>query len=393
MTDRKLFCRTLSALTANMAVSDDLLTKALNLAMDCKYRETVFYDPKFGNDELSFNATASLADLLIRSGENFELLAAISAGTAGRIATNRAVNSAVSLKRVAKNEKKIQNEGRFSSLRTNCGERKNLDFEKDSIRGIALGLIFGADPRFVRFAPESVEKVDFSKKNWRQECVKAGIKTRESEIFQVYGKDSNGENRVFTLKSCPESVILELEKACKVNRETQDTECVLWVSGTVSENWQNSKIDASVEQIELTTFVKALTEDRNLFMAAFFTAAANWLTFEGIQSRNTIYAIDSLNEQQDKTPQPFDIPEVHIREIMEFFSSNEDVMKIIEMMLNSHDYSYESVKKSRPIPIRRFKESFKLLKRKVLEICNMDPEKRLGKSGRKRARRAAEKKK
>ena len=384
--------RTLSILTANMAVSDELLSKALNLTLASDRPDRSVYCGVF-REELCFDAAANLADLLIRSGENPELLAAISAGGVGKLAVNMAVKTATSLKRKLRGEKKIQKEGRFSSLRTKCGVAKNLNFEKDSIRGIALGILFDSVDIFTRFAPEKIEEFDFSGfgcKNWRD----AGIKTLESRIYTISGKNSSGESVKYALKNCPESLIPELEKACQINRETQDSECIFWISCITSQNWKNGKIGLPVEQADVRSVRNSiLMQERNLFLGAFFTAAANWLKFEAVAGRKTVYGIDSLNERQDKTPHPFDIPEVHIREIMEFFSSNEDVMKIIEIMLNSSDYTYENMKKSKTIPIRRFKKSFKLLKAKVLEICNMDPEKRLGKSGRKKARKAAEKKK
>lgn len=317
---------TLSVLTANLAVDRDTVNLAYNQTLKSERVDNEFCCPIFGNRALSFNAAVNLADILVRSGRCPELLAAISAGRVGTIAAIMAAKRVQYRKTKSGNEQKIHESRRFESLRTSCGVEKNMLNEIPAVKSLSLGLLFNSEQRFARIAPFEVVEIDTVAKYY----MNFGGKPK-SRCFVVTGKTNDGEVVKYTMKTESEKVVRTIKSIVSHNRETKDIETVVWVQSIVTVNEKNFRFGMPIEQIKQQSIIRAAGgQEYNLFLGAFQFAATNWISFEGFSNpKTTEYMTDSLNEKRDWTPEPWDVPTVHINELREAHRDNKTIQIIL----------------------------------------------------------------
>lgn len=281
---------TLTVLSANSAVSDRTIKVAEILASENPYKQTSFSCPIFGK-HLDYNAAVTLADLLYRSGEDPERLAAIVAGELGNVCVKMQISS------LGKNKHQRQSELTFEKNRrpvTRFSIERNMRDEESAIRSIALGIIFGAQSGVRLLFPEKLEDIP-KIKNMRAikrvpctlECV--SMETRETEVYYINISDSDKRKK--------------LEKICRHNRRQEKTEAleVVTFSAYESELVQDIYGERFPGIGNRCLFPGEMRTNSNVIVGAFAAAAWGFLKFElGIGKAELKKRDASLNSWRDK---------------------------------------------------------------------------------------------
>lgn len=279
---------TLTALSRNFSeISAETLEIALNRTL-AEWRPDTFSCPVFG-DDLNSAATANLADLLYRSGESPRCLAAIVAGQFGEILTAGMIASIYREKNQRRGE--IDYEKR-RKLKTRFSVQRNFFAEKEPIRAIALGIIFGAQAGVEILFPEKVEpaeRVDFYKSR-NPYFITACSQNWETEL--VFFANINDREKLEKLQSI-----------CRHNRRQKTTETLECITVPTRENGKVEKLYGKRFPgigTRCLSFRKVDT-NKNPIIGAFSCAAYNFLKFEiGVGKSQITYETDELNQNRDK---------------------------------------------------------------------------------------------
>jgi hypothetical protein len=198
--------------------------------------------------------------------------------------------------------------------------------EVPSIKSLGLGLLFNSENRFARIAPFEMIEVDTIAKYY---MTFGGPKKR---CFVVTSKTSDGHIVKYTVKIESGDTIDSLKSIVSHNRETKDVETIVWIQSLVKTNEKNFRFTMPIEQIQANSINRAIRgQDQNLFLGAFQFAATNWIAFEGFSNpKTTEYMTDSLNEKRDWTPEPWDVPSVHINQLREVHRDDRTIQIILD---------------------------------------------------------------
>ena len=279
---------TLTALSRNFSeISAETLEIALNRTLE-EWRADTFSCPVFGKD-LNTAATATLADLLYRSGESPRCLAAIVAGQFGEILTNGMIASIYREKNQRRGEIDFEKRRR---LKTKFSVQRNYFEEKEPIRAIALGIIFGAQHGVEILFPEKVEP-----------AAHVGFYKSRNPYF-ITACSQNWETELVFFANINDREKLEkLRAICRHNRRQETSETLECVTVPTLENRTVEKLYGERFPgigTRCLSFRKVDT-NKNPIIGAFSCAAYNFLKFEiGVGKAQITYETSELNQNRDK---------------------------------------------------------------------------------------------
>jgi hypothetical protein len=291
-TTRTSIRRTISALTANSAVSAGTKNTVFNLSAEV-WKPADFACPIFGNG-LNIGVTANLADILYRSGEDPERLAAILTGKFGEIVCNQAIGSLG----IGKNQSKAETSfEKNRKLKTSFSVPRNWWEEFDAIRSIALGIIFNAQQGVRILFPEKI--VHVRGKNGRT------LRFLKKRPYLITACDSQSwEPEVYIANVRNPDMVDTLRKVCSHNREQSGTETLECIAFPTYENLMIEKMfrgeHPGIGQ-RCLRIGKTMRVVSNVVYSAFNAAAWRFLQFElGMGKRSVNSDIEEMHNYRDK---------------------------------------------------------------------------------------------
>jgi hypothetical protein len=281
--------RTISALTANSAVSADTKTVVFNYSLE-SWKPADFSCPVFGNG-LNIGVAANLADMLYRSGEDPERFAAILAGKFGEIVCNQAIASLG----IGKNQSKAEtNFEKNKKLKTSFSVPRNWWEEFDSIRSIGLGILFNAQQGVRILFPEKIAPLKSGKSRFLKK-----------QPYLIRACDSQSwEPEVYIANIRNSDMVDLIRRICSHNREQETTDTLECIAFPSYENLMIEKVLGGKHPgigNRCLRVGKTVRVASNVVYSAFNAAAWRFLQFElGVGKRAVNSEIEEFHNNRDK---------------------------------------------------------------------------------------------